>query len=146
MEELKKYKKKLELRGSKLVNENPRTDSVVYIFLKSFKIDYNPNRLKDKQFKKVYTSIKENGYLPKKHNYITVLRDGGIVLDGKKRIKALRLTGRGPQTKVPVKLVKTVGIEEEIPTLKDVHVGVLLIFMFATLISILIGSILNLFL
>jgi len=105
MEELKKYKKKLELRGSKLVNENPRTDSVVYIFLKSFKIDYNPNRLKDKQFKKVYTSIK-----------------------------------------VPVKLVKTVGIEEKIPTLKDVHVGVLLIFMFATLISILIGSILNLFL
>ena len=146
MDDLKKHKKLLKERGSKLVKVNPNTDSIYYIFLKSFKIDYNPNRFKDKEFKKVYKSIKENGYLPKKYNYITVLNEGGLIIDGKKRIKALRLVGRGPKTKVPVKLVKSVGVNKENPQLKDRHIGVLLIFMFATLLSLLIGFILNLFL
>ena len=51
MDNLKKHKKLLKERGSKLVKVNPNTDSIYYIFLKSFKIDYNPNRFKDKEFK-----------------------------------------------------------------------------------------------
>jgi hypothetical protein len=146
MEKLKKYEKILESKGDKLVPMNPHTDSIYPINLKSFNINYNPSLHRDKKFREVHESIVKEGYNPLKYDYIVVLNEDRRILDGKKRIKALRLAGATSTTPIPVKLMKVINQKKSKKKLTTTHKGILIMFFILTLFGILLSQVISLFL
>tara|TARA_R110001583_G_scaffold62704_1_gene184207 strand:+ start:12799 stop:13239 length:441 start_codon:yes stop_codon:yes gene_type:complete len=146
MVKIDKLKKILEHYNDKLVPTNPHNDSVYPVAFKDINQDYRPNIHRDKEFRKVYESIIKEGYQPLKYNYITAMKRGKYILDGKKRIAAMKLTGVSPTEHIPIKLLKVIGNKEKDLGLTTMTRGVIMIFLTLTILTFLLYWGISLFL